>query len=201
MYASASTVAIMFGMIEREIALTRRILRGLELRELPELIGRKLVARDADELLASDELLALLNLEGHGAHDLMDIERTLVAHRFVDLRFRLTRWPPAEHQTGGSAVRALLSEPSFSRGTEDEEACEVRLQILQDVCLEIDVEDWELRVFAKAQGLPELSLRRRFEINTGRASRDFPLFPLELEIADAYITNAPTAGLGRNFYL
>ena len=57
-----------------------------------------------------------------------------------------------------------------------------------------------LTVMATAQHLPDLSLGERFELKTDRARRDFPLFPQEFEVFDAYITNAPSITLMRNFY-
>lgn len=188
-------------MIVREIELTRRLLRELELLELPQWIGRGLVARDADELRTSCPLLASNGFEGEALTDTTDLERTLIAYGFVDLRFSLVRRPDASWRTGAAAVRALVRESPITRQGEDSAAREFRTQVLEDACAELDYGRYELRVMAKALGLPELSLRQRFEINTGRAERDFPLFPQELEVFDAYVTNAPAAGLGRHLYL
>lgn len=190
-----------FAMTVREIELTRRLLRELELLELPEWIGRRYVAHDFADLQMSRDLLASGGFEGEALTEASNLERTLIAYRFVDLRFHVARRPHATWRMGAAAARALIHEPTFTRQEENSAARDVRIQALEDACAELDSGGYELRVMAKAFGLPDLSLRQRFEINTGRVERDFPLFPRELEVFDAYVTNAPTAGLGRHFYL
>ncbi|MGE0786395.1 MAG: hypothetical protein AB7S26_12060 [Sandaracinaceae bacterium] len=191
----------MFGISAHEIGLTRRLLAGLELRDLSELSGQRFTVRAIDEVAGSGELLSLLGLAGENANDAVFLERTPVGYGFIDLRFRLTSWPAELQRTGSSVVRRLLSDGSLDRGGEGDTERTERVRCLEDVCAEIDAGVRELRVMADAEGLPSLTLEERFRINTGRQARGFPLWLRDFVVRDAYITNAPTVSLNRHYYL
>lgn len=193
----------MKGMSAREITLLRRLVRGLEFRYLPDLVGQRFSVPHVDALLASANLLELAGLEGALENDTLDLERTMLGYGFVDLRYRLSRWP-AELQTTGSKVAAdLLRDDAFDRATESEPDRFERLDHLALLCDEVDEGVRQLRVMADARGLRDLTSRERlrFRMTAGRAAAEGRLFPEDFEVRDAYITNAPTVGLFRNFYL
>ena len=188
-------------MTAEEIGLMRYLLDCLEFRELPELVGQRFSAGHPGEILDSGELLELVGLGGAIENDATNLERTLIGYGFVDLKFRLTRWPAELQESGARVVRALLGDPSFSRTTEPEYLARDRLGCLDDICAQVDSGIRQLTVMATARGLPDLDVRKRFRINTGREQRGFALFPREFEITDAYVTNAPAVSLNRHFYV
>lgn len=191
----------MLGMSSHEIRIARKLATGLELRELPKLVGQRFDAASVRELEATGELLALVGLAGRFESEHAQLEATLVKYGFVDIRFGLTGWPQQLQRTGTSVVREFLDDPSFARQAEDDDTRRERVGCLDDICTEIDEGHRQLRVMADAVDMPEISKKERLRMMQKRSGPNFPLFPREFVVRDAYITNAPTAGIMRHFYL
>lgn len=190
----------MFDMTADELTLTRTLVRGLEFRLVPELIGQQFRAGSIDDLLLSAPLLELVGLEGALQTSALNIEQTLVKYGIVDLRFRIDGAAPSSGALRDVPIRELLGDTSLDRGREPAQERKERLHCLELLRDEVATGHRELTVFARALDMPELSRRERLGAAL-RKERPFELFPRELEVTDAYITNASSIGLARHFYL
>lgn len=191
----------MFGLSKHEIQLARRLLRTLVFQPLPKLMGRHFAVDRVEDFLNAANLLPLHDVEGQLTTTASNVVATLTKYELADLRFALARPPHNLRPAGAKILAPLLTEAED--GSEDLAGSdydrEVRIAHLEDLCEETQLGDFELRVLCQSTAPLRLVERLKATQNWRQLPKGF--FPRRFEVSDAYITNAPTLGLFRNFYL
>ena len=183
-----------------EIRLARKLLREFVFKPLPTVVGRRLRVKSVADFGSSADLLPLVDLEGELKTPPGSLQATLIKYGFVDLRFRLTqptRFDPAR----ANVVSHLFGEGGIDRSAETKFDREDRIDHLEMMLEEIAEGELEMTVFAEGAQTRTRSVAERRSASRGFTELPADTFPQEFRVTDAYITNAPSIGLLRNFYM
>lgn len=186
-------------MDQEEIGLLRRVLGSMVFQPLDGLVGRRLHADRFEDITNTADLLPLYELEGELMTEPSNVRGVLLKYGFVELSFRLTRWPDVS-PARAKRLLSVLRDEELDRTNDDPEMQRLRMDWLRDLCDEISANELWMTVFADTTTRPTGSLMHR-----ARATKMFKtvpdgFFPCTFVVTDAYITNAPSVSWMRRFY-
>ena len=197
----------MFRLTQREIHLACHLLRTLIFQPLAPLVGRRFEVTRVGDLMLAEDQLSLVNLEGRLKNEAADIELTLAKYEFADLRFEITRAPDDLSVAGAKVLATLIggsrdtdAEGAAASDTDSDQDRATRVGYMEDLCEEIATGEIELAVRCESERKP-LPLAERMRATNGLEVIPADFFPRPFVVSDAYLTNAPTVSVFRNFYL
>lgn len=126
-----------------------------------------------------------------------NIEQTLIKYELADLRFSLGRPLKNLGPAGAKVLSSLIADEDRALDEDKSEAA-ASIGFLEDLVAETEQGAFERVIFCKSSFLG-LEARMKATLHWKQLPPGF--FPQEFEITDAYITNAPTINVFRNFYL
>ncbi|MFK8000586.1 MAG: hypothetical protein AB8H86_13380 [Polyangiales bacterium] len=187
-----------FRLSEQEIRLCRRLLRTLVFQPAATLLGQSFVVERLVDFPRAAGHLMRGRKDAQLATSIENVERTLIKYELADLRFSLGQASQDLAPAGAKVLASLIGEDEPDPFRHEESETQARIEFLEDLVSETQQGDFELRVFCTSSFL---GLKARAKATRGWTQLPPGFFPRKFEVTDAYVTNAPSIGMLRNFYL
>ena len=183
----------------RTIRAARAVLRDLVFEVVPGVVGRQIRAGSIADLLIVPSSVAV------GAETALvtgerNVSLTLAKYDLADLQSRVVGVRPPVRRAGPRGLRSLLGESSevaLAGESDDRELAGCLEQIAEDVARD----ELFLTVMLEVSPRDTRTPSERMRLTNGFKKLPPDYWPRDFEITDAYLTNAPSVGPLRRFYL